>query len=245
VIRGDSLVLLDDSNSYWWLVKCVKTDEIGYIPAENIETPYERLARLNRQKNSRPILVEQALIDNPPPVSHDKHLFFDIEYYIASNCEFSGVTIIYLDGQRDEGTPYCDQSNEARESTGSNDGSVPSNESPMEFDSHGKHSPLNIPQIDSPDSGTSTSSSTSFKKGKLRDVIKESRLFSFYKKGDKGGVSNAGKSQEIIVPAATSSVSTLPQALSDEDLSKITAKPLNVIRIFAGLNINLIQSRKR
>ncbi|KAJ1554197.1 hypothetical protein HK096_004616 [Nowakowskiella sp. JEL0078] len=51
VLKGDSLELLDDSNSYWWLVKCIKTDEIGYIPAENVETPFERLARLNRQKN--------------------------------------------------------------------------------------------------------------------------------------------------------------------------------------------------
>lgn len=37
VFKGDPLVLLDDSNSYWWLVKAVKSDEIGYIPAENIE----------------------------------------------------------------------------------------------------------------------------------------------------------------------------------------------------------------
>ncbi|KAJ3067130.1 hypothetical protein HK102_007488, partial [Quaeritorhiza haematococci] len=53
VLKGDSLELLDDTNSYWWLVKCIKTEEIGYIPAENVETPYERLARLNRQKNVR------------------------------------------------------------------------------------------------------------------------------------------------------------------------------------------------
>ncbi|KAG5457145.1 MAG: hypothetical protein BJ554DRAFT_2918, partial [Olpidium bornovanus] len=51
VTRGDSLVLLDDSNSYWWLVKNLETSAIGYIPAENIETPYERLARLNRHRN--------------------------------------------------------------------------------------------------------------------------------------------------------------------------------------------------
>ncbi|CAG8597874.1 17481_t:CDS:2, partial [Racocetra fulgida] len=37
VVKGDSLSLLDDSNSYWWLVKVLPTDEIGYIPAENIE----------------------------------------------------------------------------------------------------------------------------------------------------------------------------------------------------------------
>ena len=28
VLKGDSLELLDDSNSYWWLVKCLKTDEV-------------------------------------------------------------------------------------------------------------------------------------------------------------------------------------------------------------------------
>ncbi|RCH78194.1 hypothetical protein CU097_001131, partial [Rhizopus azygosporus] len=27
------------------------TNEVGYIPAENIETPYERLARLNKHRN--------------------------------------------------------------------------------------------------------------------------------------------------------------------------------------------------
>jgi len=51
VFKGDSLVLMDDSNSYWWLVKVLKTQEVGYIPAENIETPFERLARLNRHRN--------------------------------------------------------------------------------------------------------------------------------------------------------------------------------------------------
>ncbi|KAH9049575.1 hypothetical protein EDB87DRAFT_1762276 [Lactarius vividus] len=38
-------------NSYWWLVRVLKTQEIGYIPAENIETPFERLARLNKHRN--------------------------------------------------------------------------------------------------------------------------------------------------------------------------------------------------
>ncbi|KAH8088280.1 hypothetical protein HD553DRAFT_268648, partial [Filobasidium floriforme] len=51
VMKGDSLILLDDTNSYWWLVKVLKTEEVGYIPAENIETPFERLARLNKYRN--------------------------------------------------------------------------------------------------------------------------------------------------------------------------------------------------
>ncbi|KAL9934594.1 hypothetical protein V8E36_006369 [Tilletia maclaganii] len=51
VHKGNSLTLLDDSNSYWWLVRVLKTQEVGYIPAENIETPVERLARLNKHRN--------------------------------------------------------------------------------------------------------------------------------------------------------------------------------------------------
>ena len=51
VMKGDSLFLMDDSNSYWWLVRVLKTGQIGYIPAENIETPFERLARLNKHRN--------------------------------------------------------------------------------------------------------------------------------------------------------------------------------------------------
>nr|GAT60953.1 predicted protein [Mycena chlorophos] len=51
VAKGDSLFLLDDSNSYWWLVRVLKTEQVGYIPAENIETPLERLARLNKHRN--------------------------------------------------------------------------------------------------------------------------------------------------------------------------------------------------
>jgi hypothetical protein len=51
VIKGDQLVLLDDSNSYWWLIRRIRTQVVGYIPAEHIETPFERLARFNRHCN--------------------------------------------------------------------------------------------------------------------------------------------------------------------------------------------------
>lgn len=51
MVKGDSLLLLDDANSYWWLVRVLKTEDVGYIPAENIETPFERLARLNKHRN--------------------------------------------------------------------------------------------------------------------------------------------------------------------------------------------------
>ncbi|EPY50546.1 tip elongation aberrant protein Tea4 [Schizosaccharomyces cryophilus OY26] len=50
--KGDMMMLLDDSNSYWWLVKICRNSDIGYLPAEYIETPSERLARQNKYKNS-------------------------------------------------------------------------------------------------------------------------------------------------------------------------------------------------
>ncbi|KAH6668105.1 hypothetical protein F5X68DRAFT_225225 [Plectosphaerella plurivora] len=61
--KGDTMVLLDDSNSYWWLVRVVKDNSIGYLPAEHIETPTERLARLNKHRNidlSASMLQDQA-----------------------------------------------------------------------------------------------------------------------------------------------------------------------------------------
>ncbi|KAJ3237945.1 hypothetical protein HDU81_008697 [Chytriomyces hyalinus] len=77
VIKGDALALLDDSNSYWWLVRCRKTDEIGYIPAENIETPFERLARLNEKRNViLGCLTEEDAAAGPIPVSHSKRIVF-------------------------------------------------------------------------------------------------------------------------------------------------------------------------
>lgn len=57
------MLLLDDANSYWWLVRVLKTEDVGYIPAENIETPYERLARLNKHRNidvAAPTAVDSA-----------------------------------------------------------------------------------------------------------------------------------------------------------------------------------------
>lgn len=37
VVKGDALILMEDTNIYWWLVEVIKTREVGYIPAENIE----------------------------------------------------------------------------------------------------------------------------------------------------------------------------------------------------------------
>jgi hypothetical protein len=37
VMQDDKLFLLDDTNAYWWLVRIIKTSDVGYIPAESIE----------------------------------------------------------------------------------------------------------------------------------------------------------------------------------------------------------------
>ncbi|KAI9103095.1 hypothetical protein DFS34DRAFT_607446 [Phlyctochytrium arcticum] len=91
VLKGDSLELLDDSNSYWWLVKCIKTDEIGYIPAENVETPFERLARLNKMRNVSVTIVQEQDLEPPaPPPQARRKIFFPedfVDYIDASEDE--------------------------------------------------------------------------------------------------------------------------------------------------------------
>ncbi|KAI9258235.1 hypothetical protein BY458DRAFT_557987 [Sporodiniella umbellata] len=91
VKKGDSLCLLDDSNSYWWLIKDLKTAEVGYIPAENIETPYERLARLNKYRNSQ--IPEQPNAPTIRKLAHkkkvavSKSIQFQLEIIITSTGE--------------------------------------------------------------------------------------------------------------------------------------------------------------
>lgn len=77
VVKGDKLLLLDDSNSYWWLVRVLKTQAVGYIPAENIETPWERLARLNKHRNvdvsgsrTPPLVLKRAGADHARRSTH-------------------------------------------------------------------------------------------------------------------------------------------------------------------------------
>ncbi|EMR09848.1 hypothetical protein PNEG_02029 [Pneumocystis murina B123] len=65
VIKGDTLILLDDSNSYWWLVRLAKDQTVGYLPAEHIETPLERLARLNKYRNAEiSSITAEERVDN-------------------------------------------------------------------------------------------------------------------------------------------------------------------------------------
>jgi len=53
VIQGEPLVLKDDSNSYWWLVQRQYSSDIGYVPAEVLESAFEKLARINSVRNQK------------------------------------------------------------------------------------------------------------------------------------------------------------------------------------------------
>ncbi|KAI9476250.1 MAG: hypothetical protein EXX96DRAFT_486721 [Benjaminiella poitrasii] len=70
VVKGDALILMEDTNIYWWLVEVLKTREVGYIPAENIETPYERLARLNKHRNVE--ITSPSIHDVAPLPAHSQ-----------------------------------------------------------------------------------------------------------------------------------------------------------------------------
>lgn len=49
--KDDAVQLLNDSDSFWWLVRRTGDGTVGFAPAEILETYEERLARLNCWKN--------------------------------------------------------------------------------------------------------------------------------------------------------------------------------------------------
>lgn len=49
--QDEPCILLNDEDTYWWLVKRCRDNNIGFAPAEILETFPERLARLNCWKN--------------------------------------------------------------------------------------------------------------------------------------------------------------------------------------------------
>ncbi|ODQ68001.1 hypothetical protein NADFUDRAFT_81106 [Nadsonia fulvescens var. elongata DSM 6958] len=65
-VKGDAMILLNDSNSYWWLVRLAKDSTVGFLPAENIETPAERLARLNKYRNGDVVVATKDEENDTP-----------------------------------------------------------------------------------------------------------------------------------------------------------------------------------
>ncbi|KAJ2848091.1 protein phosphatase regulator [Coemansia brasiliensis] len=78
VEEGEKLTLLDDSNSYWWLVQNLRDNQMGYIPADNIETAFGKLARVNRRKNLKLCQPDpEHIVQAPPKPKKNRQVAFD------------------------------------------------------------------------------------------------------------------------------------------------------------------------
>ncbi|GAW22367.1 hypothetical protein ANO14919_119040 [Xylariales sp. No.14919] len=105
--KGDTMVLLDDSNSYWWLVRVVKDSSIGYLPAEHIETPTERLARLNKHRNidlSATMLGDQAeKTRNPIMTAMKRRKAKNVSFAPPTVVNYPDVEYSDEEGEEDDG----------------------------------------------------------------------------------------------------------------------------------------------
>ncbi|CEP23912.1 unnamed protein product [Cyberlindnera jadinii] len=112
--RDDAVVLLNDQDSYWWLVRKEKDSSIGFAPAECLETYDERLARLNCWKNeemersSKETL--QIFMDRSMDRSRNKSVTFSEEVtvterepYPEEEEELSDASIDELISVKDDG----------------------------------------------------------------------------------------------------------------------------------------------
>ncbi|ODV90819.1 hypothetical protein CANCADRAFT_68858 [Tortispora caseinolytica NRRL Y-17796] len=110
--KGDAMVLLNDSHSYWWLVLHAKNRSIGYLPAEHIETPSERLARLNKHRNGDVDDLEieddfpykgrsDKFLGAPLPSASKNVTFSDPSAYIEHEYEAEYSTDDYADDEID------------------------------------------------------------------------------------------------------------------------------------------------
>lgn len=62
ITKGEPLQLLSDNHWYWWYVRKLRDSSMGFVPAELIELPNERLARMNSEWN-----IELAAPKLPKP----------------------------------------------------------------------------------------------------------------------------------------------------------------------------------
>ncbi|CAG8444858.1 12729_t:CDS:2 [Dentiscutata erythropus] len=86
VEKNDSLILLDDSNDYWWLVKLLKNEDVGYMPAEDIEMPFEKLARINKHKNVNLTIPINNIEDDNLSMNQKKSKTSKTVYFTSPEC---------------------------------------------------------------------------------------------------------------------------------------------------------------
>ncbi|CAJ2507075.1 Uu.00g082610.m01.CDS01 [Anthostomella pinea] len=140
--KGDTMVLLDDTNSYWWLVRVVKDSSIGmdyvvsvyleahelmhltagYLPAEHIETPTERLlsARMlgdQAEKTKNPIKTairrrQKKTVAFAPPTYVD---YSDFDYSTDEEGQDGDAQSQEQGGQQQDKQQQTDAHNNATE----------------------------------------------------------------------------------------------------------------------------------
>ncbi|KAJ4392001.1 protein phosphatase regulator [Gnomoniopsis smithogilvyi] len=117
--KGDAMVLLDDSNSYWWLVRVVKDSSIGYLPAEHIETPTERLARLNKHRNidlSATMLGDQAdKAKNSIKTAMRRRKTKNVSFAAPTYVDYSDYDYDTSDDEDEANNPFAQQQSTAQQ----------------------------------------------------------------------------------------------------------------------------------
>ena len=74
IVVGETIQLIDDSDSEWWYATCPRTEQSGYIPALFIEV---RLTR--RRGASQPQTGNAHCLPAPHPTPHAVWLFPSLE----------------------------------------------------------------------------------------------------------------------------------------------------------------------
>ncbi|KAF7594702.1 hypothetical protein BBP40_008595 [Aspergillus hancockii] len=124
--KGDTMVLLDDSNSYWWLVRIVKDGSIG----DNSEKSKNPLKKAMRRRNAKtvtftsPTYIEASDIDfstddeldDGASLTEEDGLLGDVDDLRESEHEDIVVEPLRPKSQRDKATDDSETAHETNES---------------------------------------------------------------------------------------------------------------------------------
>ncbi|KAL8700294.1 MAG: hypothetical protein Q9224_001031 [Gallowayella concinna] len=176
--KGDTMVLLDDSNSYWWLVRVVKDSSIGYLPAEHIETPTERLARLNKHRNidltAKNLLDEQReKTRNPLKKAMKRRTGKSVQFTAPTYVEASDVDYSTEEEEEEGEVEYLPNEEERSEHQEADSDPRPDDElaiEPLKTGVHGAES-SSEPQAQVKQSGTSTDQNSDVDKVRTSDEM--------------------------------------------------------------------------
>lgn len=79
VNANTEVILLSDTHWYWWYVRVPKTNSEGFVPAELLELPNERQARINSRINVRLSVAPQPTVRFKANSKAKKRVHFNVE----------------------------------------------------------------------------------------------------------------------------------------------------------------------